>query len=255
MVDLENFRLSKSKILTYLNCPRQFKYAYIDKEPRPEPEEDSPLRIGLDVHSMFEMYYNDPKAAELEPPYESAMFSILHKYPGYYKYINFIENFVDFNMTLIKESGVPGYLPKATELKLFDKDLNFVGIIDCVFETPSGIVILDFKTGKPKPITEYRIELLLYSILYSKQTGEDVDYVGIFFPRTGTIRMAKIVKPTENPPEKGAFFTIDEEFEALSTIDEIRRRISMEHFVPSPSFLCNFCDYEDLCKKDGLINL
>jgi len=46
-------RLSKSKINTYLKCPREFKYRYIDEIETPPNEY---MALGSDVHLIAENY-------------------------------------------------------------------------------------------------------------------------------------------------------------------------------------------------------
>ena len=46
-------RLSKSKINTYLKCPREFKYKYIDEIETPPNEY---MALGSDVHLIAENY-------------------------------------------------------------------------------------------------------------------------------------------------------------------------------------------------------
>lgn len=259
-MDLNNFRMSKSKINQYLVCPRAFRFSYIDKEDKLPPEKGSPLQIGIDVHQIFEDYYKDPRAKEITEPYDLSMFEILCEYEGYRDYTKFIENFIDFNQTLIETNGVPGYIPVDVEVKLYDPDLNFVGIIDAVYDTPDGIVILDYKTGKTKAITEYRTELALYKVLYERQANCEVNYVGIYFPRNNDLRMAKILKPDEEPEGKEMVLTLEDEFTALATLDEVRERIAKNHFPPQPGFLCNWCSYgkergTGICTYEGMSDL
>ena len=254
--DLENFRLSKSAIITYLNCPYNFQLTYVKKKPQLKPEPDSPLQIGTDVHGLFEQFYKDERAKNIQPPYDEAIREIMMEHKGAEKYSNFIENFINFNLRMIEDNGIENYLPIEVESKLYDPELNFVGIIDCVYDTPDGVVILDFKTGKPKPITENRLELLLYKVLYLKTKKVEAKYGGIYYPRTDTFRMARFLKPGEEAGEKETVLTIDDEFEALASLDEVRERISKKHFPPKPGFLCNFCSYgkngTNICKLEGI---
>ena len=238
-------RLSKSKILRYGNCPLGF---YLDQQPehvRVEPEEGSPLKIGLDVHELFEWYYKQPEAAKITQPYSEAMYKIFQKNPLAIQYMDFIDNFIDWNLEMIADRGVPGYMPVDVEAKIYDKDLDFVGIIDVVFETEEGLVIIDYKTSKrPKSFRENRLELLLYKILYEKATGKKVKYVGIFYPATKAIRMGKILDPGEEAPPKMPTLNLDDEFWALAKLDDTRERIDLGQFPKNPGFLCDYCDHQ-----------
>lgn len=249
-------RLSKSKINTYKQCPRRYKYDYKDglARERDEPLEGTPLRIGLDVHEIFEWYYLQPGAAEIKQPYDYDIDQILRQHPKYDMYPNFMDNFVKFNMRLIDDSGVPGYLPEDVELRLHDENLNMVGIIDVVFKTDAGRTILDYKTGKPKGIRQYREELIIYKMLYEQATGKQVDYCGIYFPLVDQFRMMKVIGPGEEVPPKTAAITLEDEFYVLSDIDDVRERIIKEEFPAKPGFLCGYCDYKNLCVLDGILD-
>ncbi len=249
-------RLSKSKILTYLDCPRKFKYRYIDKTKTSEPEEGSPLKIGIDVHELYEWYYKHPDAPHIDS--EESIKRILAENPLSSKYPLYAKNFIEFNMELFNELGAPAYLPENVELYLHDPYFDIHGYIDAVFDSPAGKIIVDYKTGREHPIGKYSLELLMYKILYERVAGDKVGYVGAFFPKGGNKwRMAKIVHAGENNPKKGAFFTIEDEFIVLETIDQVRERIKDNEFDPpddiyKKKFMCNYCEYKDLCKKEGV---
>lgn len=245
-------RLSKSKINTYLQCPRKYKFDVDAPYDREEPEEGTPLRIGLDVHELFEWYYKQPEAREIKEPYDVSMWKVFSKHPKAVDYVDFIDNFIEFNKVLIEERGVPEYLPIEIETKLHDSDLNFTGIIDAIYESNDGLVLIDYKTGKPRSIREYRLELVLYKILYEKVIGKEIRYIGVYFPKTDTFRVAKALRPGEEPPDKGAYVTIEDEMMAMATMDEVRDRIEEGFFPADPGFLCNYCDYINECKLEGM---
>lgn len=251
-------RMSKSKVLTFQQCPRKFKYDYIDglSYDRDEPLPGTPLKIGLDVHEIFEWYYKQEEAALISRPYYISIIDILMEHPlvipEYYK---FLENFAKFNVRLIEEKGIPGYLPVGVELKLHDENLDLNGIMDVVYEGEDGKIIMDYKTGRPKPIGDYLLELTLYKILYENVTGEKVSHCGIYFPKNDSIRMAKVLRPGQDPPEKMPLITLEDEFMALDVLDYVNHQIEKKNFPAKPGFLCRYCDYENMCMDEGLRNL
>lgn len=254
--------MSKSRLNCYLNCPRRYYYDYIDKSIKKDPvEPGSPLEIGLEVHEIFEWFHKNPKAKEIKPPYNESIFNILMEHDNAHKHIDMMQNFVNFNLELIKECGVPKYVPKFVELDLTDANLGLRGIIDVVIETKDGITLLDYKTGKrARPISEYMLELTLYKILYENVCGEKVDYVGIYFPAVDKYRMARVLDLDREPIGKGPFITFDDEIFAIATLENIREKIEEGHtdiknFKPQPNFLCNYCDYADVCKQEGVLNI
>lgn len=251
-------RLSKSRINLYLDCPKKYYYEHIMglRQYVEEPMPGTPLRIGVDVHELFEWYYLQEDANTIEEPYDEAMELILSRNPLSRLYPEYVENFIEFNLRLIEENGVPGYMPEAVELEVFDPQLNLIGIIDAVYNHNGERTIIDYKSSKrPKGIREYRLELTLYKVIYEQVTGNKVDYVGIYFPYTNQFRVMKCVGPLEEPPDDMPYITLEDELEAMITVDSVRERIQAGEFERDPGFLCRFCDYETKCKGEDMLNV
>jgi len=250
--------MSKSRLLTYINCPRKFQFEYLcgGREQKPKPLDGSPLVIGTEVHEIYEWFYKQPEAAKITEPYYESIIRILDKHPLAYKYDKFMMNFALFNSeTIIPDAGVPGYIPEGIELDLINKDMGMRGIIDVVAIQGDGSrVILDYKTGKKaKPITEYRLELTLYKIIYEATVGKPVSYVGIYFPAVNQLRMTGVEGRSYN--EKGPLITEEDEMYAMAVLEDTREKINNNYFPVRPNFLCGWCDYQDECQKKGLLDL
>lgn len=264
-------RLSKSQILKYLNCPYQWfidyrmeyeiknntimvgdhqflrHYELPDGEGvglrhlEPEPPEGSPLKIGLELHEIYEKFYGMKEAKEVKKPYEKNVFDILMGMENAWKYEDQIKNFAKFNAGLINDKGVENYAPISVEQSIFNEKLNFIGIIDRVDVSNDGeYSILDYKTGKSHRIDRYMLELSLYCILYEKEYGVEVDRAGILFSKTKT-------KP------KMADITRKDKREALGVLQQVRKNIKEStkcnnDFRKQHTYLCRFCSNADICK-------
>lgn len=257
-------RFSKSRLLNYINCPYRFKLDYIMKlkDWSEEPEEGSPLRIGLDLHSIFENYYS--LAYTPEPPYDENIYKALMDVEDAYKYEDHIQNFAQFNADVIKYRGVENYRPLTVETEMYDDRHDFIGIIDRVDSTPYGDVILDYKTSKNpsayrdyddpyndpmlnygvgdrvrKSLSEsqYSLELTLYKMLYEYNTHRKVYKVGIYFSK-------KNIMTTMTVTEK------DEE-RALRILGRVRELIDEEQFPRKRGWLCRFCEYAGVICRGG----
>ena len=69
-------KLSKSKINTYLKCPQEFKFRYIDEI---EVEPNKYMALGSDVHSIAEKF-TEEFGDDLEGvDIENELFRISHK--------------------------------------------------------------------------------------------------------------------------------------------------------------------------------
>lgn len=240
---------------TFLQCPRRYYYDYksgIQKTIVP----GSPLEKGLDIHEVFEWYYKQPEALEIKPPYADGVMSLINQHPKALKYPSFMENFAKFNDDFATAYGVPNYIPKEIELDLFDKNLNFRGIIDAVFELGNKRLLVDYKTGKPRAIREYMIELTLYKILYESVQKKPITHCGIYYPLTNKLSVVTVVPPGTPRPKKIACMTLEDEAAALELLEDVRKRIEFcdndfESYIPDPGFLCNYCDHRVVCDLDG----
>jgi len=135
----------------------------------------------------------------------------------------------------IEEKGLENYIPPARELDLYDKELDFQGIIDRVEETPDGYDIIDYKTGKPSTLKKYIMELALYKILFERTTGEKVHQVGVYFSKNNKLRLTAIEE--------------EDEKDALEAMDDIRKSIDMGYFPKKVSYLCKWCDHVNICQS------
>ncbi len=237
-------RMSKSKILTFLQCSEKFRLQYIlNLGTNEEPEEGSPLKVGLDLHQIFEDYYTLPEAGTVET--EDDIFNLLLQHPLAHKEDKEIEkkyhlhlaNFAAYNYHELKEKGLEKYIPPERELDLFDDKLRLRGIIDRVeYGNNGGMNVIDYKTGRMKSLKHYTLELSLYKILYERYSGNTVDMAGIYFSQNGKLRLTEISK--------------EDETRSLQIMENVRKKVAQKQFVKSPGFLCNYCEFEKICQTD-----
>jgi RecB family exonuclease len=236
--------MSKSKVNTFLNCPWNFYLTYIEdmRSQNQAPEEGSPLKKGLDLHKVFEDYYTLPSAKTVKEPYEDNIFDILKMFPLANKkdpeldaeYDMHLGNFAAWNASDIRNKGIENYIPLYRELKLYNKEYNFVGIIDRAEKKSDGTYrILDYKTGRSHPLKGYLIELGFYKFLFEEEMGLPVTEVGIYFSKDGRLRTTDIGKKDVE--------------RSLTQLDTIRSLIKQKKFPKKVGFLCNWCDNKDVC--------
>lgn len=239
-------KMSKSRILNYIQCPQRFYLDYIMdlRLYREEPEEGSPLRKGSELHKIFEDFYETKEAREIKQEergydYSQDILSILLQHPLAQKedselqaeYVSHLANFATWNSYEINKKGVDNYIPPGLELDLYDEELDFQGIIDRIEgNDETGYTIIDYKTGKPKTLKQYWLELVLYKMLFERTTNKKVARVGIYFSKTGKLRTTEDIDETD-------------EAWALRIIDNIREFIEHESFPMKRTFLCRYCDH------------
>lgn len=232
-------------MLNYIQCPQRFEYDYIMDMRlfQEEPEEGSPLRKGTELHKIFEDYYDIDEAKNLPDEegfdYASHIYDLLIQHPFAKKedpeiqaeYLEHLANFAQYNASEIADKGLKNYIPPGRELDLYDKCLDFQGIIDRVeYGEDDGFVIIDYKTGRPGTLKKYWLELTLYKILFERVTEKKVDKVGIWFSKNGKLRVTGDIE-------------LEDETWALRSLANVRESIDMGLFPKKRSFLCKFCNY------------
>jgi DNA helicase-2/ATP-dependent DNA helicase PcrA len=111
------------------------------------------------------------------------------------------------------------------------------GTMDRVDRLADGsLEIIDYKTGKSKTKLEFKDkrQLILYKIFLEEFLGEKVSQLSYYYLESG---------------EKFSFNATEKDIEKLKTgvmaeIAAIKRR----DFTPSPSPMCEFCDFRTICE-------
>jgi len=240
-------RISKSKLNLYLLCPRKFKYKYIDHM---EEDISSFAQVGLDVHEYAEhvakelMRYDrithdivDKEMLKLYPYDDQDFDSDEHAQA----LLEFFYNIADNDYEIFSAEG---------DIK--DDELNLRGIIDLILrdKKTNELFIIDYKTGKSRPISNYRIELCIYRRLVNyKYPSYKVSSACIYFTKDKQYRGFNFAEKQK----KGSYVT-EEDYDAVfELINYVRHQIDTDYFPPKvdPFFACKYCSFEDQCLKDG----
>ena len=234
-------RLSKSKINTYIKCPREFKYRYVDEI---EAEPNEYMEIGTKVHLIAEnyakIYGNNPQE---NPRYFLDLIARQEKID-----INGIDTHLDslasfFNRAFIEND----FKLFSQEEYLTDDTHNFSGITDLILETPDGeLIVIDYKTGSSSSFSKCRLELGYYKMLVESNYDRNVISAGIFFTKDNKLRLLHF-KDKDN---KRIYMCNQELDEGLDTLYEVRRNVNESKFPKNEQFLCRYCTYSSICYKD-----
>lgn len=236
-------KISKSKLNVYKKCPREFKYIYIDGM---ESEPNEYMQLGLDVHKIAEKTGKElmQKKNFTKQDVESALSNSIIK--SNFDLTNHIDALYYFFINLSKDH----YRILSVEDDIYNESQNIHGIVDLVLEdvNTGNLVIVDYKTGKSKPITNFRLELCIYRFLVeSKYNGRTVSSAIIFFTKDKKYRGFNFI----NNQKKGAYVT-DEDYQTIFPyISFIRHQINNNIFPPKKQFLCKYCNFQEQCNKDG----
>ena len=156
-------RLSKSRLMCYMNCPYQFKRYYIDGFQRPPSKH---MEWGKKVHESIAKFYQVSKSAgEIRTDFmEPNVLSYLRAFVDREK-----KRFAEFEMQKIAGS----FFPIIVEREFNCKKYNIHGIIDAIFRDQNGLRLTDFKTGGVDAIKikDVRNELIFYKFLFENSDG------------------------------------------------------------------------------------
>ncbi len=268
-------RLSPSRINMYLKCPRSFYYRYIAKLP-----ETMTIHLfrGSLVHNILEdlfkkkfkyaSYWKYGAAKEwIKGEFKREWDKLVDTKPWIFKdypepqfrketldmlvnYCDRIENklndMMEWKVYRSKDQAFKNLRPLETEMRLHNKDLQIMGIIDGVTKDFEGnISLIDYKTSKrygPWLPEDYYRQLIIYALLYYEHTGIVPKFAGVDWLRFDETYFVKI---TDNEL-KEARKIIKDMHAAL-----IDNKNLEENFEKIPSNLCKWCSfYKNPCDVD-----
>ena len=232
--------MSKSKINTYLKCPLEFKFQYIDEI---EAEPNKYMILGSDVHLIAEKFA-DKFGDDLEGVnIENELIKIMNELDIGYDLSSHVNNlglffkevFIDNNYKLFSQ-----------EEYLHDEVHRFSGICDIILEDENGeLVVIDYKTSNSNTFSRYRRELCYYKLLVENVYDKNVSSVGIFFTKNGRLRLLDVYEDDN----KRKFLNSAEIEDAVDTFYQVRSEVNSGNFYPKRQFLCKFCTYKEICDE------
>lgn len=233
-------KLSKSKINTYLKCPLEFKFQYIDEI---EAEPNKYMVLGSDVHLIAEKFAerfgDDLNGVDIE----NELIRIAYDLDIGYDLTNHIENLGLFFKEVFVDSD---YKLFSKEEYLHDEEHRFSGICDIILEDENGeLVVIDYKTSNSNSFSKYRLELCYYKLLVENVYEKPVSSVGIFFTKNGRLRLLDVC----DEDNKRKFLNNAEIEDAIDTFYYVRNEVNNGKFYPKRQFLCKYCTYRHICEK------
>lgn len=233
-------RLSKSKVNSYLKCPLEFKFQYIDEIEVPQ---NKYMALGSDVHLIAEKFTEKFGDDIVEIDTRNELLKIAHDLDIGYDLTEHIDNLESFFEEVFVENN---YKLFSNEEYLHDEKNRFSGICDIILEDENGdLVVIDYKTSKSSSFSKYRLELCYYKLLVENVYNKNVSSVGVFFTKNGRLRLLDIC----NEDNKRKYLNQNEIDEAITTLHKVRTNINNEVFPARRQFLCRYCTYRDICNE------
>ena len=235
-------RLSFSRIDSYQNCPRKFRYAYIDRLPtKPGPH----LSFGTSIHGALEAFYDRklpacPREQELlDALYErwdSTGFAAMSRD----EQLAFYRHAQDVLRRFHRRAAPTYRLPADTEA-WFELPIGFeavvVGSIDRVdVDDDGGLHVIDYKTNR-KVSNRARVARSLQLSIYALACRH------LYGRLPATVCLDFVVPGVE---VRVGLDELDLEG-ARQAILDTAAAIRAEHFDPTPNPLCDWCDFRAIC--------
>jgi DNA helicase-2/ATP-dependent DNA helicase PcrA len=233
--------LSASAIDRYQLCPLQFK---LEREWRIPAEVSAAMQYGASMHRVLLTFYNavrwsrhltddaiisqfreDLAAEAIADPYQRDL------YEG-----QGIMQLREFLSTARRTQQEVLHTEEQFSVKVGGTTL--VGRIDRIDRGQnSGVVIVDYKTGRPKSQedADESIQLTLYALAAREKWGYIAERL-VFHNLEGNVAVTT----------KRSLIELQE---AKLKVEEIAAKIAQGKFDPKPGVHCNFCAYRFLCPK------
>lgn len=243
-------RLSPSGASMFEQCPRRWRFRYVDRLPDPpgipalvgsfahlvlesllqeEPPDRTPARartLARDRWSEFEADY-DYAALELDEA-ESREFR--------WKAWTAIEGL----WALEDPAGVE-VLATEEKVEATLGGVPFRGVVDRIDEGPDGMVVTDYKSGRA-PSLRFAPKRLTQVLLYAAAVAEEMDRPPV---KARLLYLGQRVVDTDVTAE-----TLESTVEALaSTWADIGGACAADEFAPRTGPLCNWCPYAANCPE------
>lgn len=237
-----SMRLSNSKISSYNMCPRQYYLRYVEKAPQ---EEMPQLVLGKNLHEKYERFFNSlPEKIETRKQVQDT-FEKVCKPTDVATETPHLMNFLDMNMKAfgdLKEKDLlKHFKPIAVEKKYYDEELDFVGVIDAVFQLDDKILVVDWKSSYYKDGKEsyYRCQLSGYKHLWDKENPDKkITHWGIGFSGNNVLW----TEPCKEISMKAMY----------KKLERTRSDIMAGRFDKKQNSPCQWCGYYERCWEGDL---
>lgn len=229
------FSISPYKLNMYLECPRHYWWSYINPSTKSIQIVRPYFTMGDHVHNSLKLFFNLPvdqrtkakllELLELQWRKRTGLtggFNTPQQEAGYKERAQLmLSGFVDAEDIKIQPLWASDQLIKVS----VSQELDFIGKIDRVDETPAGLHIIDYKSGKEESEDEW--QLPMYAVMAKRHFKKPVAKLSYLFlekgiwhsmpanpaREAGTIaRVEQIVDSMPHNQEKAAWSCPDAEF-------------------------------------------
>ena len=238
---IADIHLSVSKVKTFDQCKRKYKYSYIEKLPHKEWDFQV---FGSFLHEVLEIFHGTLKKNGSSDYIDVMNNAFSDACKSWKKKLSVKQKQDGFKImqTYINQMYASEVLPKIIDVeKPFYIDLNgkvmLNGFIDRVQKDNDGIIhVADYKTTKNKKYLKdfFQLNTYAYALMTEDKKIEKV--------RTSFILLRHNMELITKEYNRKQALSVGKKF--LEYADKID---SEKVWRPSPQFLCKYCDYLDHC--------
>lgn len=244
-------KLSATRIKQYLTCPRQYRYVYVERLPVTLTPQ---LVFGKAIHQVLQQLHIWYLENDALPGQDEAFTQFMELWrealrvgqPIFTEKSGTPEQFETIAGPIIgnflrRYGSLP---PLAVEFafELEWRDHVLCGIIDRIEVADTGLVVVDFKTGKAKPTIaslNNDLQLTIYAYAVEQVFSVPVERV-VFHHLRSDAEM-----PTTR--DAGDFRHLLE-----AVLPSVVSGIEAGMFPPSYGFHCNWCDFRERCQQESM---
>jgi DNA helicase-2/ATP-dependent DNA helicase PcrA len=257
MQDIDTTKqVSYSQLNTYEECPKKYKYAYVLRVPS---KAHASLSFGTTIHNTLRDFYSLLKDSQeglegiVEKPTKKKLLELYETHwisRGYDSKAHeekrkasgkkILKEYFD---NLYNEEERPYRLEETFSVHI-DESV-FVGKIDRIDIVDDSkdikeVEIIDYKTGKVKSKSNIKkdLQLPLYALFAEEKLGLKVVNAKYIF-----VEHSEVVEVDISEEKKK---------EARKKVVEIIEEIKKNNFIPTPGYLCKYCDYNSIC-EDAMV--
>lgn len=244
-------RLSATRLKTYLTCPRQFKYAYVDGI---RPILSAALVFGRVMHQTLYALHQESLNSRQELTVEAGFAefdrlwraAIEHEQPVFKEGSVTVEEYWDLADDILRSyvtlhQGIPAPLKVEFPFELDWEGHVLSGIIDRIDETEKGLVIVDYKTSQRKPSPQTLrddLQLTIYAFAAEQIFRRPVETIVHYHLRDQT-RLTTMRS------------TQDYRKLTQGVLPRFTHNTERSSYEPRYGYWCRFCDYRERCQKEG----
>lgn len=247
------YSASPSKLLTFLDCPRRYRMAYLDR-PRPEARaQRAHTSLGVATHNALRDWWDLPLprrtpagGAELV---RQSWIDVGFRDPDQSR--TWRER-TQRDVARYLEGVDPSREPRAIERTVAFKtgEITLQGRIDRLDERDEGLVVVDYKTSRRPPTDEdvrTSLPMALYAVAAARMFRTTCVRVELHHVPTGEIVAHEHTPDSLERKVREAESIAQEARRADADFREIG--IESELFAPRTSPLCAWCDYRQHCAE------